>query len=441
MRGRLTGGRRRTGKRANGRVIVPPLEGIELLRLRLPLVRPWRTAHGVLTGRDVILVRAVLDGTVGWAECSAQPEPTYTSEYVDGALDVLDRHLVPRLLDEDVGSGDEVQRALVGVKGHPMAKATLELAVLDAELRAAGIPLARHLGARSVPSADPAPRVMAGVAVGVTGSIDELVNEVGQRVAEHYHRVKLKIQPGWDLEPVRAVREAFGPDLLLQVDANGSYPGLDAATDALRLLDDAGLLLVEQPLGDADLLGHAELARRLSTPVCLDESITSAAANRDGPGPGRLLGHQYQGGPRRRLPRSVACERSLPGSRRSRVVRGLARDGGRSGRQPGPRRAAELFDSRRPVRLGPVLGGRHHHRSHPGGSRRDHRRAAATGDRRRAQRRPTRPRHLAAVVPGGLRIKARRSVHASRWSSGLRSETHGAGGASTRRARFSRTLS
>ena len=278
MRGRLTGGRRRTGKRANGRVIVPPLEGIELLRLRLPLVRPWRTAHGVLTGRDVILVRAVLDGTVGWAECSAQPEPTYSSEYVDGALDVLDRHLVPRLLDEDVGSGDEVQRALVGVKGHPMAKAALELAVLDAELRAAGIPLARHLGARSVPSADPAPRVMAGVAVGVTGSIDELVNEVGQRVAEHYHRVKLKIQPGWDLEPVRAVREAFGPDLLLQVDANGSYPGLDAATDALRLLDDAGLLLVEQPLGDADLLGHAELARRLSTPVCLDESITSAAA-------------------------------------------------------------------------------------------------------------------------------------------------------------------
>jgi len=150
--------------------------------------------------------------------------------------------------------------------------------VLDAELRVAQTPLAHYLAGRSARPAEPAARVVAGVAVGVTGSAEALVEEVGRRVEEHYQRVKLKIEPGWDIEPVNAVRAAFGPGLLVQVDANGSYPGVDAATAALRPLDDAGLVLLEQPLGDDDLIGHAELARRLRTPVCLDESITSAGA-------------------------------------------------------------------------------------------------------------------------------------------------------------------
>ena len=118
----------------------------------------------------------------------------------------------------------------------------------------------------------------AGVAVGVTGDLDLLLDEVARRVDEGYRRVKLKIHPGWDVGPVDAVRSRWGPsELRLQVDANGSYAGVDDPAAALRPLDDAGLLLVEQPLGDDDLVGHAALGRSLRTAICLDESIISAA--------------------------------------------------------------------------------------------------------------------------------------------------------------------
>jgi O-succinylbenzoate synthase len=155
------------------------------------------------------------------------------------------------------------------VKGHAMAKAALESAWLDAESRATGTSLARRLGGTR-------PTVAAGVAVGLTSGIPELLDEVGRRVAEGYRRVKLKIHPGWDVEPVAAVRDRFGPDLLLQADANGSYRRADASD--LARLDAFDLLLIEQPLADDDLVGHAELAGKMTTPVCLDESITSAGA-------------------------------------------------------------------------------------------------------------------------------------------------------------------
>jgi O-succinylbenzoate synthase len=165
------------------------------------------------------------------------------------------------------------------VKGHPMARTALEVAALDAGLRAAGQSLAAYLATTcNPPAGDPPPSVPAGVAVGITGEVSSLLDEVARRVEEGYRRVKLKVHPGWDVVPVGAVRARWGPaELLVQVDANGSYAGADDPAAALRPLDDAGLLLVEQPLGDDDLLGHAALARTLRTPVCLDESITSAA--------------------------------------------------------------------------------------------------------------------------------------------------------------------
>jgi len=167
------------------------------------------------------------------------------------------------------------------VVGHPMAKAALELALLDAEGRRSGTPLARLLFPHEP---GPAARVPAGVAVGLLPSPDAVAAEVTARVAEGYGRVKLKIAPGHDLDHLRAARDAGGPELVLVADANGAYrldgePG--AAADARRLeaLDEPGLGLacVEQPLPADDLLGHAELARRLTTPICLDESLTSVA--------------------------------------------------------------------------------------------------------------------------------------------------------------------
>jgi O-succinylbenzoate synthase len=148
-----------------------------------------------------------------------------------------------------------------------MAKAAIEMALLDAELRASGRSFARELGAVH-------DRVPSGVSVGIFDAIPQLLEAVGGYLAEGYVRIKLKIEPGWDLEPVRAVREQFGDDVLLQVDANTAYTVRDARH--LAKLDAFGLLLIEQPLEEEDILGHAELARQLTTPICLDESIVSA---------------------------------------------------------------------------------------------------------------------------------------------------------------------
>jgi o-succinylbenzoate synthase len=245
------------------------LDGVELRRVALPLVAPFRTSFGVEHARDVLLVRVVTPDAEGWGECVAGAEPRYSSEYADGAADVLGRFLLPALADVPELRPEAVAPALGFVKGHRMAKAALELAVLDAWLKARGIPLARHLGATRE-------RVPAGVSVGIMGSLPELLDAVAGYLDAGYLRIKLKIEPGWDLEPVRSVRERFGDQLALQVDANAAYTLADAAH--LARLDPFGLLLIEQPLPEEDLLGHAELQRRLRTPVCLDESITSAKA-------------------------------------------------------------------------------------------------------------------------------------------------------------------
>ncbi|MEU4395744.1 o-succinylbenzoate synthase [Kribbella sp. NPDC023855] len=244
------------------------LTGVELRRISLPLVSPFRTSFGTETTRDALLVRAVSTEAEGWGECVAMSGPLYSSEYVDVAIDVLRRFFVPALGAVERLSAVEVAPALTKFHGHRMAKAALETAVLDAELRAEGRPLARELGAVH-------DRVPCGVSVGIMDSIGELLDAVEDYLDEGYLRIKLKIQPGWDVEPVAAVRERFG-DVLLQVDANTAYSVSDARH--LARLDPFDLLLIEQPLDEEDILGHAELARHLKTPVCLDESITSARA-------------------------------------------------------------------------------------------------------------------------------------------------------------------
>jgi o-succinylbenzoate synthase len=245
------------------------LTGIELRRIRMPLVAPFRTSFGTETDRDILLLRAVTDEAQGWGECVAMADPLYSSEYVDAAADVLRRHLIPALAAAAPRDAVAAGPALHRFKGHRMAKAALETAVLDAELRAAGRSFARELGAVR-------DRVPCGVSVGIMGSIGELLDAVGGYLAQGYVRVKLKIQPGWDVAPVRAVRERFGDDVLLQVDANTAYTLSDAAR--LAQLDPFGLLLIEQPLDEEDVLGHARLAELVRTPICLDESITSARA-------------------------------------------------------------------------------------------------------------------------------------------------------------------
>lgn len=243
------------------------LTGVELRRIRMPLVAPFRTSFGTQHARDVLLLRVVTDRAEGWGECVAMADPLYSSEYLEGAADVLRRFLVPALAEAGALEAHRVADVLAPFKGHRMAKAALEMGVLDAELRAEGRSFARALGAVH-------DRVPCGVSVGIMDSVPALVDAVGGYLDEGYVRIKLKIEPGWDVEPVRAVRERYGDDVLLQVDANTAYSLADARH--LARLDPFGLLLIEQPLEEEDVVGHADLARLIRTPVCLDESIVSA---------------------------------------------------------------------------------------------------------------------------------------------------------------------
>jgi O-succinylbenzoate synthase len=248
------------------------LTGVELRFIEMPLVSPFRTSFGVETTREILLLRAVTDEAEGWGECVAMADPLYSSEYAHAAADVLTRFLIPAVAAQPGLTGTMVGPALAKFKGHRMAKAALETAVLDAELRAEGRSMARELGAVH-------DRVPCGVSVGIMNSIEELLDAVGGYLDAGYLRIKLKIEPGWDIEPVRAVRERFGSDMVLQVDANTAYTLADARH--LARLDPFDLLLIEQPFDEEDILGHASLAKIISTPVCLDESITSARAAAD----------------------------------------------------------------------------------------------------------------------------------------------------------------
>jgi O-succinylbenzoate synthase len=249
------------------------LLGVDLLRIAMPLVAPFRTSFGTQTARDILLLRAVTDEAEGWGECVALTDPLYSSEYLESQADVLRRFFLPALGSAEGQSAlgragaAAVATVLHPYKGHRMAKAAIEMALLDAELRASGRSFARELGAVH-------DRVPSGVSVGIFDAIPDLLDTVGGYLAEGYVRIKLKIEPGWDVAPVRAVREQFGDDVLLQVDANTAYTVRDARH--LARLDAFGLLLIEQPLAEEDILGHAELARQMTTPICLDESIVSA---------------------------------------------------------------------------------------------------------------------------------------------------------------------
>jgi O-succinylbenzoate synthase len=247
------------------------LSSVEMRRIRLTLVAPFETSFGVQTKRDILLLKAITPDGAGWGECVAGEEPTYSSEYVDGCQHVLIHHLLPRLLDLSSLEAEDVGHVLRPVHGHQMAKAAIEMAILDAQLRARGESFGKYFGAAR-------PAVDAGVSVGIHATIPELLETVGDYIEQGYRRIKLKIKPGWDLEPVRAVRERFG-NVPLQVDANTAYALSDAAH--LAELDEFDLLLIEQPLPEDQVLAHAELARSVRTPICLDESITSEQAAAD----------------------------------------------------------------------------------------------------------------------------------------------------------------
>ncbi len=243
------------------------IERIELILARLPLVRPFRTSSSWKDAISHILVRAEAEGLVGWGECACPADPYYCPETVETCWHILRDFLVPRVLGKDWGTIEEFVGLYGPVKGNRFARSGLELAAWDLLGRRDGRSLATMLGATR-------PHVESGVSLGIEDDPARLAALIEEYAAEGYRRIKLKIGPGHDIDLVRGVRDRF-PDLPLQVDANSAYTLEDA--DRLRALDDFGLILIEQPLADDDIVDHARLQRLLRTPVCLDESLHTAA--------------------------------------------------------------------------------------------------------------------------------------------------------------------
>jgi O-succinylbenzoate synthase len=248
------------------------IEAIDLRRISLPLATPFRTSQYTEYERNLLILQLHTDVGTGWSECSADDLPVYWSEYQDGAVDVITKILGPALLRAGDITPALVEQILAPYKGHRTSKCALEAAVLDIWCRNAGISLADHLGA--VRTAVPV-----GVSVAIEDTVEQLLDRVDGYLQDGYGRIKLKIEPGRDVQMVRAVREHVGDDVMLQVDGNGAYSLADA--QHLARLDEFGLTLVEQPLAFDDLRAHAALARMMRTPICLDESIVSLRAAAD----------------------------------------------------------------------------------------------------------------------------------------------------------------
>src|SRR3989475_1813259 len=238
---------------------------ITLQEVRMKLVDPFETSMDRTNVRRILLVQADVDGVIGWAECVAGETPFYSPETADTAWLILRDFLWPLIKGKEFASAGEVWDVLARVRGHNMAKGSLEAAIWDAEAKQKGLPLSKLIGGVRE-------EIACGVSIGIKESLDELAAAVQKELAAGYQRIKIKIKPGNDLEPVRRLRQDF-PRIKLMVDANSAYTLND--WPLLKQLEGFYLMMIEQPLGWDDLYSHVELQKKLDTPICLDECIHS----------------------------------------------------------------------------------------------------------------------------------------------------------------------
>jgi o-succinylbenzoate synthase len=250
------------------------VDRISLREVRLPLKEPFRISSGVVTERRIFLLELHdAAGISTWAECVAGEQPNYTAETIDTAWYAIQQWIGPRVLGVRFNGPEDVHAELNrDLRGHPMAKAAVEMGCWALAATAEGVPLSKRIGGTR-------DRVATGISLGIQSNPAALVQRATAALAQGYRKIKVKIAPGSDIAFVRAVREALGADIHLMADANSAYTLNDA--DHLAQLDEFNLIMIEQPLGADDIRQHAELQRRLRTPICLDESITSVDRARD----------------------------------------------------------------------------------------------------------------------------------------------------------------
>jgi O-succinylbenzoate synthase len=247
------------------------IERLRLRLVRLPLVAFFETSFGRIYDKTFVLVSLEGDGIAGLGECVAEVDPYYSAETNTTAWHIIKDFLAPILLGRGFKDPRQVYAALSRVRGHNMAKAAVEMACWDMSARERGVPLSRLLGGtrESIPS---------GVSIGIQDTHEQLAAKIETELAAGYRRIKIKVKPGWDVEAVEMVRHRFG-DIPLMVDANAAYRLGDAAH--LARLDRFSLMMIEQPLEYDDVRDHAALQERMTTPICLDESIHSVRAAED----------------------------------------------------------------------------------------------------------------------------------------------------------------
>jgi O-succinylbenzoate synthase len=240
------------------------IDQIELFQVEMPLIYPWKTAYGEDASCHSVLCRMTSGSVSAWGESSPLAAPCYSPEWAGGLFDTARQWLGPALLGKSIESGDALQRQLAVYKGNPFAKALLDNTWWQLQSRLTGTPLHRLLGATR-------DQVAVGADFGVMDSQDDLLNAIGLAVDARFPRVKLKFRPGWDLPMLQAVRRQF-PEQIFHIDCNSGYRLEDLPL--FQQIDALNLAMIEQPLAHDDLLDHAELQRRITTPVCLDESIS-----------------------------------------------------------------------------------------------------------------------------------------------------------------------
>lgn len=240
---------------------------IALREIRLALREPFRISSGVISDRRILLLEwRDADGALAWSECVAFQEPIYSAETIDTAWMAVTRWLAPRVLGVSLAPAAVHAILAQDIRGHAMAKAAVEMGCWGLEAVRAGVPLAQLLGGTR-------DRVVTGISLGIQATPDALVTRATDARRAGYRKIKVKIMPGKDVAYVSAVREALGAEISIMADANSAYQLSDA--EHLAKLDAFHLIMIEQPLGEDDLVRHAALQRRLHTPICLDESITS----------------------------------------------------------------------------------------------------------------------------------------------------------------------
>ena len=245
------------------------IDGLEIYWVKLPLAFNFRTSYGDQHYTETMLVRMESAGQYAWGESCPPYLPAYSAEHTTGTFHTLRELMAPRIIGQEIASAQDLLDRLAFIKGNQFARAALEITwwVLDAKRR--GLPLHRALGG----SRD---RVAVGADFGIQDSLDILMEKIQGAIDAGFPRIKLKFRPGWDLSMVEAVRSTF-PDFTFHIDCNAAYTPAD--TELFRKLDRYRLAMIEQPLADdgMSLVNHADLQKRIETPVCLDESALSLA--------------------------------------------------------------------------------------------------------------------------------------------------------------------